>query len=225
MLRCDLRVRWKAATDLRFRAAISESETPSFCRISGDLASSMRKLLAIAIMRFWCAKCCDDLTCMHEHLDQARVAAPCLLCRRETLSSPGSSRENKRMGMGRQHSTLLSMPQPSYGRARRMNGRWSGKKDQGGGVAKPKAHTNASFPRSDVSWANTETMAQCLKHTPNRVNWGWGWANLIVANCCTRGFFITPIISWAILASTSVSCVGSSPRISGSRMGAWTRCL
>ena len=38
MLHCDLRVRWKVASDLRFRAAISEPNTPSFCRISGDLA-------------------------------------------------------------------------------------------------------------------------------------------------------------------------------------------
>ena len=56
MLHCDLRVRWKVASDLRFRAAISEPKTPSFCRISGDLAPSTRKSLAIAIVRFWCAK-------------------------------------------------------------------------------------------------------------------------------------------------------------------------
>ena len=56
MLHCDLRVRWKVASDLRFRAAISEPKTPSFCGISGDLAPSTRKALAIAIVRFWCAK-------------------------------------------------------------------------------------------------------------------------------------------------------------------------
>ena len=67
MLHCDLRVRWKVASDLRFRAAIvasdlrfraaiSEPKTPSFCGISGDLAQSTRKSLAIAIVRFWCAK-------------------------------------------------------------------------------------------------------------------------------------------------------------------------
>ena len=38
MLHCDLRVRWKVASDLRFRAVMSEPTTPSFCRISGDLA-------------------------------------------------------------------------------------------------------------------------------------------------------------------------------------------
>ena len=38
MLHCDLRVRWKVASDLRFQAAISEPKTPAFCRISGDLA-------------------------------------------------------------------------------------------------------------------------------------------------------------------------------------------
>ena len=60
MLHCDLRVRWKVASDLRFRAAISEPKTPSFCGISGDLAPSSRKSLAIAIVRFWCAKeICD----------------------------------------------------------------------------------------------------------------------------------------------------------------------
>ena len=56
MLHCDLRVRWKVASDLRFRAAISEPKTPSFCGISGDLAQSTRKSLAIAMVRFWCAK-------------------------------------------------------------------------------------------------------------------------------------------------------------------------
>ena len=56
MLHCDLRVRWKVASDLRFRAATSEPKTPSFCGISGDLAPSTRKSLAIAIVRFWCAK-------------------------------------------------------------------------------------------------------------------------------------------------------------------------
>ena len=56
MLHCDLRVRWKVASDLRFRAAISGPKTPSFCGISGDLAPSTRKSLAIAIVRFWCAK-------------------------------------------------------------------------------------------------------------------------------------------------------------------------
>ena len=53
---CDLRVRWKVASDLRSRAAISEPESPSFCRISVNLAQSTRKSLAIAIVRFWCAK-------------------------------------------------------------------------------------------------------------------------------------------------------------------------
>ena len=50
MLHCDLRVRWKVASDLRFRAAISEPRTPSFCGISGDLAPSTRKSPAIAIV-------------------------------------------------------------------------------------------------------------------------------------------------------------------------------
>ena len=53
-------MRWKVASDLRFRAAISEPRTPSFCGISGDLAPSTRKSLAIAIVRFWCAKVRSD---------------------------------------------------------------------------------------------------------------------------------------------------------------------
>ena len=56
MLHCDLRVRWKVASDLRFRAAISGPKTPSFCRIYGDLAPSTWESLGIAIVRFWCAK-------------------------------------------------------------------------------------------------------------------------------------------------------------------------
>ena len=56
MLHCDLRVRWKVASDLRFRAAISEPETLFFRRVSGDLALSTQKSLAIAIVQFWCAK-------------------------------------------------------------------------------------------------------------------------------------------------------------------------
>ena len=56
MLHCDLRLRWKVASDWRFRAAISEPKTPSLCGMSGDLAPSTRKSLAIAIVRFWCAK-------------------------------------------------------------------------------------------------------------------------------------------------------------------------
>ena len=51
-------VRWKVASDLRFRAAISEPKTPFCCGISGDLAQSTRKSVAIAIVRFWCAKFC-----------------------------------------------------------------------------------------------------------------------------------------------------------------------
>ena len=56
MLHCDLRLRWKVASDLRFRAAISEPRTDSFCGNSGDLGPSTWKSLAIAIVRFWCAK-------------------------------------------------------------------------------------------------------------------------------------------------------------------------
>ena len=53
MLHYDLRVRWKVASDLRFQAAISEPETPSFCRIPGDLAPSTRKSLAIEMCDFY----------------------------------------------------------------------------------------------------------------------------------------------------------------------------
>ena len=56
MLHCDLRVRWKVASDFRFWAAISEPKTHSFCGISFDLGQSTQKSLAIAIVQFWCAK-------------------------------------------------------------------------------------------------------------------------------------------------------------------------
>ena len=59
MVHCDLRMRWKVASDLRFRVAISEPKTHSFCGTSGDLAPcsiDARKSLAITIVRFWCAK-------------------------------------------------------------------------------------------------------------------------------------------------------------------------
>ena len=46
----------EVASGLRFQAAISEPQHPSCCGISGDLAPSTRKSLAIAIVRFWCAK-------------------------------------------------------------------------------------------------------------------------------------------------------------------------
>ena len=40
MLHCDLRVRWKVASDLRLRAAISDPQTHSFYGNSGDVAQS-----------------------------------------------------------------------------------------------------------------------------------------------------------------------------------------
>ena len=58
VLHCNLRVRWKVASDLRFRAAISEPKTPSFCGISGDFSCDCA---------IWCAKvrsykmCCASL--------------------------------------------------------------------------------------------------------------------------------------------------------------------
>ena len=73
MLHCDLRVRWKVASDLRFRAAISEPKTPSFCGISGDLAQSTRKSLAIAIVRFWCAKRLNAILSLLHPLDRYRA--------------------------------------------------------------------------------------------------------------------------------------------------------
>ena len=70
MLHCDLRVRWKIASNLRFQAAISEPAIPSFCGNAGDLATLMRKLLAIAIVRVWCAK-----LDMHEGLIKTELSA------------------------------------------------------------------------------------------------------------------------------------------------------
>ena len=72
MLHCDLRVRWKVASDLRFEAAISEPKNPFFCGIPGDLAPSTRKALAIAIVRFWCAKPVLGILCtMHNAASDA----------------------------------------------------------------------------------------------------------------------------------------------------------
>ena len=77
MLHCDLRVRWKVASDLRFRAAISEPKTPSFCGISGNLAPSTRRSLAIAIVRFWCAKGAPKLSMANPSLpDNSWVNRP-----------------------------------------------------------------------------------------------------------------------------------------------------
>ena len=53
MLHCDLRVPEKVASDLRFRAAISEPKSPSSCGISGNLAPEQKSL---AIVLFWCAQ-------------------------------------------------------------------------------------------------------------------------------------------------------------------------
>ena len=46
----------KVASDLRFRVAVSGPKPLSFCGISGDLAPSTWKSLAITIVLFWCAK-------------------------------------------------------------------------------------------------------------------------------------------------------------------------
>ena len=73
MLHCDLRVRWKVASDLRFRAAIFDPKTPSFCGISGDLAPSTQKSLAIAIVRFWCAKRCKSFKILRRWATQPTV--------------------------------------------------------------------------------------------------------------------------------------------------------
>ena len=70
MLHCDLGVRWKVTSDLRFRVAISQPKTPSFCGISGDLAPSTRKSLAIAIVRFWCTKFSRDKKSQQEKQKQ-----------------------------------------------------------------------------------------------------------------------------------------------------------
>ena len=60
---CDLRMRWRMASNLWFGAEISEPQIHSFCRNSGDLAPSTREWLAIAIVLFWCAKLWSHLFC------------------------------------------------------------------------------------------------------------------------------------------------------------------
>ena len=56
MLHCDLRLRWKIASDLRFQAAISEPETLLSAGFLAIWVRQREKLLAIAIVRFACAK-------------------------------------------------------------------------------------------------------------------------------------------------------------------------
>ena len=79
-------MRFKGAMEsrrrLRFRAAISEPETPSFCGISGDLAPSTRKSLAIAIVRFWCAKVALDFL-----ISEAVMLENAVFPRRSSLAS------------------------------------------------------------------------------------------------------------------------------------------
>ena len=43
MLHCDVRVRWKVASDLRFRAAISEPKSPKPFLPAGFLATWLRQ--------------------------------------------------------------------------------------------------------------------------------------------------------------------------------------
>ena len=98
-MHCDLRVRWKVARDLRFRAAISEPKTPSCCGISGDLAPSTRKSIAIAIVRFWCAKSKSALKKGHRGRPRkigGKVGQKFkILCLRERQRGVENSREGK----------------------------------------------------------------------------------------------------------------------------------
>ena len=85
MLHCDLRLRWKVASDLRFRAAITEPKTLSFCGISGDLPPSTQKSLAIAIVRFWCAKVRGQQLQVKQISDA--TSESCLCCRASACHS------------------------------------------------------------------------------------------------------------------------------------------
>ena len=80
MLHCDLSVRWTVASDLRFRAAISEPKTSSFCGISGDLAPSTRKSLAIAIVRVLNRG--GDLVCFFVIFSYLRDSEAFVICTR-----------------------------------------------------------------------------------------------------------------------------------------------
>ena len=91
----DLRVQWKVASDLRFRAAFSEPKTPSFCGISGDLAPSTRKSLALAIVRFWCAKGMRSFQTYEQLLSESYCQSNLLVARKKGLYER-SSRGNKR---------------------------------------------------------------------------------------------------------------------------------
>ena len=83
MLHCDFRVRWKIASDLRFRA---EPKPHSFCWNSGDLTPSIQKSLAIAIVRFSCAKLDSYsestafLYPIRNHQDRVRSLSQTIVC-------------------------------------------------------------------------------------------------------------------------------------------------
>ena len=67
MLHCDIRVRWKVASNLQFRAAVAAPETLSLyiCRISGDLAPSTRNRQGLRLRDFGArAQSCSGL-CPH----------------------------------------------------------------------------------------------------------------------------------------------------------------
>ena len=52
-----MRVRWKVASDLRFRVPISEAETPFFLQDFWRFGSVNAEIAGdCAIVRFWCAK-------------------------------------------------------------------------------------------------------------------------------------------------------------------------
>ena len=61
MLHCDLRVRWKVASDLRSRAAISEPETPFFLRDFWRFGSVNAEIASDCDCPIWCAKTLGEL--------------------------------------------------------------------------------------------------------------------------------------------------------------------
>ena len=96
-------MRWKVASDLRFRVAISVAKTPSFCEISGDLAPSTWKSLAIAIPStrgppdngnlIACWVCCDA-QCGLSCLVLSYTCTPTNVYRRVVFSRPSSGTTN-----------------------------------------------------------------------------------------------------------------------------------
>ena len=88
-----------------------EPKTPSFCGISGDLAQSTRKSLAIAILLFWCAKLKSEIGMNLGHFSQRQS-----ITQRGVRAHPFTARERANTGFLQHLSHLLAA---NFGRQQR----------------------------------------------------------------------------------------------------------